>query len=343
MLECRGLSVRYGRHQALDDVTLHIAAGEIVAILGANGAGKSTLLQAIAGLVPGVGEVLLDGRSIRGLAPHRIVEAGIALVPEGRWIFSELTVLENLQLGAYARRARHSEAEHLDRVLALFPRLAERRRQVARTMSGGEQQMLAIGRAMMSAPSILMLDEPSLGLSPLLCTELFKALSQTRGSGAGILLVEQNAHQALAIADRGYLLENGRIVGEGAATSLAQDAAVQKAYLGGAASNAATPRAPAPPLAAPAPPPVALPVAARANSGVDALIQGSLDELVRAATAIQAEHVRETRGAFPVARPAAPRQPAAPHARDAALEEAIAKIEAAARAAAQNRSRYKGD
>ncbi|OGA66271.1 MAG: hypothetical protein A3G83_12660 [Betaproteobacteria bacterium RIFCSPLOWO2_12_FULL_68_20] len=343
MLECRGLSVRYGRHHALEGVALRIAAGEIVAILGANGAGKSTLLQAIAGLVPGSGEVLLDGRSIRGLAPHRIVEAGIALVPEGRRIFGELTVLENLLLGAYASRARRSENEHLDRVLALFPQLAERRRQVARTMSGGEQQMVAIGRAMMSAPAILMLDEPSLGLSPLLCTELFKALAQIRSTGTGILLVEQNARQALAIADRGYLLENGRIVGEGAAASLAQDTAVQKAYLGGAASSAVFPRAPAAPQPAPAPPPAALPVAPRgANGGIDGLIQGSLEELVRGATAIQAEHVRETRGALQAARPAARREPTAPRARDAALQEAIARIEAAARAA-MNGTRRKGD
>ena len=237
MLECRGLSVRYGRHQALDDVSLRTAAGEIVAILGANGAGKTTLLQAIAGLVPCAGEIALDGRSILGLAPHRVVEAGVALVPEGRWLFGELTVRENLMLGAYARRARRGERERLARVLELFPRLAERPRQVARTMSGGEQQMVAIGRAMMSAPDILMLDEPSLGLSPLLCTELFRALARIRGSGTGILLVEQNARQALAIADRGYLLENGRVVGEGAAASLARDAAVQKAYLGGASAT----------------------------------------------------------------------------------------------------------
>jgi branched-chain amino acid transport system ATP-binding protein len=240
MLECRGLAVSYGRHRALHNVAIRIAPGEIVVILGANGAGKSTLLQAIAGLVRPAdsGEILLDGESIGLLAPHLIVESGLALVPEGRRLFGELTVLENLLLGAYARRARGSERGNLERVLALFPRLAERRRQVARTMSGGEQQMVAIGRAMMSAPSILMLDEPSLGLSPILCSELFRSLAEIRRTGAGILLVEQNARQALAIADRGYLLENGRIVGEGSARSLAQDPAVQKAYLGGAESRA---------------------------------------------------------------------------------------------------------
>jgi branched-chain amino acid transport system ATP-binding protein len=236
MLECRGVSVRYGRHQALAEVAIRSAPGEIVVILGANGAGKTTLLNAIAGLVHSSGEVRLDGRPLHGLPPHLIVEAGLALVPEGRRIFGDLTVLENLTLGAYARRARHAEREHLARVFELFPKLEERRRQLARTMSGGEQQMVAIGRAMMSAPSILMLDEPSLGLSPLLCVGLFKALARVRETGAGILLVEQNARQALAIADRGYLLENGRIVGEGSAASLAGDAAVQKAYLGGASA-----------------------------------------------------------------------------------------------------------
>lgn len=245
MLECRDLSVSYGRHRALDNVAVRIAPGEIVVILGANGAGKSTLLQAIAGLIPShdVGQILLDGKSLQGQPPHLIVEAGLALVPEGRRLFGDLTVLENLVLGAYADRARQSEQENLERVLALFPRLAERRRQVARTMSGGEQQMVAIGRAMMSAPSILMLDEPSLGLSPILCTELFKALAAVRKTGAGILLVEQNARQGLAIADRGYLLENGRIVGEGTAASLAQDPAVQKAYLGGAVGTLGANRA----------------------------------------------------------------------------------------------------
>jgi branched-chain amino acid transport system ATP-binding protein len=234
MLECRGLSVRYGRHEAVHDAALAVAPGEIVVILGANGAGKSTLLQAIAGLVPCSGEILIEGKSIRGVAPHLVVEAGLALVPEGRRIFGDLTVLENLLLGAYARRARASERERLDRVLALFPRLAERRRQIARTMSGGEQQMVAIGRAMMSAPAILMLDEPSLGLSPLLCKQVFTTLADIRKTGSGILLVEQNARQALAIADRGYLLVNGRVVGEGPATRLAQDPAVQTAYLGAA-------------------------------------------------------------------------------------------------------------
>jgi branched-chain amino acid transport system ATP-binding protein len=318
MLECRGLAVRYGQHEALHGVALGVAPGEIVVILGANGAGKSTLLQAVAGLVSSSGEIVLDGKSIAGWPPHLVVEAGLALVPEGRRIFGDLTVHENLLLGAYARRARQSEREHLERVLALFPRLAERRRQVARTMSGGEQQMVAIGRAMMSAPAILMLDEPSLGLSPILCTELFRALAQIRKTGAGILLVEQNARQALAIADRGYLLENGRIVGEGPAASLAGDAAVQKAYLGGAAELAASP-----------PPRPAVPVSTLSapTVGAEQLIQTSIEELTRRAAAIQSEHLR----ASPPPRPETPRAPAVRHARaDSALRDAIAEIEAAA-------------
>jgi branched-chain amino acid transport system ATP-binding protein len=228
------LSAAYGKHQALADVSLDVGEGEIVVILGANGAGKSTLLKAIAGLVrpmPGA-LVRFGGADLLALLPHEIVEAGVALVPEGRGIFAELTVRENLELGAYARRARAGEGEMLTRVKTLFPRLAERGPQLARTMSGGEQQMVAIGRALMSAPKLLLLDEPSLGLSPLLCGELFAALTRIRDSGVSILLVEQNARQGLNIADRGYLIETGRIVGQGSAQSLRGDPAVQRAYLG---------------------------------------------------------------------------------------------------------------
>jgi branched-chain amino acid transport system ATP-binding protein len=234
MLEVRGLGAAYGKHSALSHVDLDVNPGEIVVMLGANGAGKSTLLKAIAGLIKPLADarVSFEGRDLLGLAPHEIVEAGIALVPEGRGIFAELTVRENLELGAYARRARASETDNLARVMTLFPRLAERRRQYARTMSGGEQQMVAIGRALMSAPKLLLLDEPSLGLSPMLCAELFGALAQIRQSGTGILLVEQNAIQGLNIADRGYLIETGRIVGQGSAQSLRDDPAVQRAYLG---------------------------------------------------------------------------------------------------------------
>ncbi len=234
MLEVEGLSVRYGKHAALVDVTLSVAPGEIVTLLGANGAGKTTLLKSIAGLVrpqPGA-RIRLDGRDLLTLEPYRIVESGVALVPEGRGIFAALTVRENLQLGAYARRARASERQNIERVLALFPRLTERYSQLVRTMSGGERQMVAIGRALMSAPEMLLLDEPSLGLSPLLCTELFRALAGVRATGVGLLLVEQNARLSLDIADRGYLIETGHIVGQGTAAELKGDRAVQRAYLG---------------------------------------------------------------------------------------------------------------
>ena len=240
MLEARDLSVAYGAHRALDAVSLTVASGEIVVILGANGAGKSTLLKAIGGLVA-VGAksaIVFDGQDIARLKPHQIVETGLTLVPEGRGIFGDLSVTENLALGAFARRARDGAVTHRAEVLALFPRLAERLGQTARTLSGGEQQMVAIGRALMSAPRILMLDEPSLGLSPLLCTELFKALARVRDTGVGILLVEQNAKRSLAIADRGYILENGHIVGAGTAEALAADDTVRAAYLGGADATA---------------------------------------------------------------------------------------------------------
>ncbi len=234
MLEIRGLSASYGKHSALSGVELDVKPGEIVVMLGANGAGKSTLLKSIAGLVqPQAGSrVTFEGQDLLALPPHDIVEAGIALVPEGRGIFAELTVRENLELGAFARRARAGEAANLARIKSLFPRLAERGPQLARTMSGGEQQMVAIGRALMSAPKLLLLDEPSLGLSPLMCGELFQALVRIRDSGVGILLVEQNAKQGLNVADRGYLIETGRIVGQGSAAQLRDDPAVQRAYLG---------------------------------------------------------------------------------------------------------------
>lgn len=238
MLEVHGLAVSYGRHRALEGVSLKVAKGEICVILGANGAGKSTLLKAIAGMVKSeAGDVSMNGRPIARMKPHHIVEEGIALVPEGRGIFGELTVAENLQLGAFAKRARHGEKATLDAIYALFPRLAERKGQIARTMSGGEQQMVAIGRALMSQPDILMLDEPSLGLSPLLTQELFKALTEVAKTGVGILLVEQNARQSLKIAERGYLIENGHVAGENSARALMSDPAVVAAYLGGAGAS----------------------------------------------------------------------------------------------------------
>jgi acyl-CoA reductase-like NAD-dependent aldehyde dehydrogenase/ABC-type branched-subunit amino acid transport system ATPase component len=235
MLEVCDLSVRYGKHLALDGVSLRVAPGEIVVMLGANGAGKSSCLKALGGMVahmPGA-RIGLGNVDLTDMPAHDIVEAGLALVPEDRGIFADLSVQENLLLGAYLPRARPHEAVNLKKVLALFPRLAERQRQLARTMSGGERQMLAIGRALMSHPQVLLLDEPSLGLSPLVCKELFQALGRIKDLGLGVLLVEQNASQSLQIGSRGYLLENGRIVGEGAAGDLRNDPAVRRAYLGG--------------------------------------------------------------------------------------------------------------
>ncbi|GAA0624452.1 MULTISPECIES: ABC transporter ATP-binding protein [Thalassospira] len=234
MLDIKKLSVSYGKHAALREVDLTVDRGEIVVMLGANGAGKSSLLKACAGLVPAHDNtrITLSGSELTELSAHKIVEAGLALVPEGRGIFGELTVRENLALGAFAKRARAAEKQNLERVIDLFPKLAERLDQAARTMSGGEQQMVAIGRALMSNPDILLLDEPSLGLSPIMTGELFKALAAIRKTGVGVLLVEQNAHQSLAISDRGYLIENGAVTGQNTAKALQSDPAVQKAFLG---------------------------------------------------------------------------------------------------------------
>jgi branched-chain amino acid transport system ATP-binding protein len=234
MLEVRDIFAFYGKHRALDGVSLDVARGEIVVILGANGAGKTTLLKVIAGLVPAApgARITMSGRDLAGLSAHRIVEAGIALVPEGRGIFGELTVRENLLLGAFPARARRNETATLGMVLDLFPRLRERLQQTVRTMSGGEQQMVAVGRALMTSPDIVLLDEPSLGLAPIMCTELFGALARIRSTGVGILLVEQNARLSLKVADRGYLIESGRIVGSGSGATLKEDPAVQRAYLG---------------------------------------------------------------------------------------------------------------
>ena len=234
VLDVASLSVAYGGHEALHDVSLTVGDGETVTILGANGAGKTTLLNAVSGLLrPKSGaRITLDGEDILGVAPHALVERGISLVPEGRRIFGALSVRENLMLGAFAKRARKNSDSNLARVLQLFPRLAERRNQVARTMSGGEQQMLAIARAMMAEPRLLLLDEPSIGLSPILCKELFATLKSVAEGAVSILLVEQNARRSLRIADRAYLLENGNIVGQGDAETLRHDKRVAESYLG---------------------------------------------------------------------------------------------------------------
>ena len=236
MLVVSDISVSYGAHRALDGASVKLEPGEIVVILGANGAGKSSLLKAIAGTCEGKvsGNVELDGKSLSLLAAEEIVINGLAFVPEGRGIFGELTVRENLLLGAHAKQARPHQERNLRTVYELFPKLQERAAQVSRTMSGGEQQMVAIGRAMMANPKYLMLDEPSLGLSPLLCKELFQSLAHIRDSGIGVLMVEQNAKQSLAIADRAYLLENGEIIAENSARAMLKDPSVQAAYLGGA-------------------------------------------------------------------------------------------------------------
>jgi ABC-type branched-subunit amino acid transport system ATPase component len=234
MLEIDGLDHSYGRHRALNDVAIRVRAGEVVAILGANGAGKTTLLNAAAGLLrPSGGSIRYRGNELVGLPPHRIVEQGIATVTETRHLFGPLSVVENLSLGAFTRDARAGAPARMAHVLELFPRLAERRRQAVRTMRGGEQQMVAVGRALMTRPSLLLLDEPSLGLAPLLAAELFSALARVaHESETAILVVEQNARRALKMANRAYLLSLGRIVGEGSAQSLAQDKAVAESYLG---------------------------------------------------------------------------------------------------------------
>lgn len=234
MLEAHHISVRYGKHLALDDVSIRIDRGECVVILGANGAGKSTLLRGLTAMVPlaGQGRVTFLERDITGLPRHAMVESGIAHVPEGRGVFTEMTVDENLWLGSNPKRARQGSEDRRDEVLKLFPRLAERRQQYVGTMSGGEQQMVAVARAMMSRPDLLLLDEPSLGLAPIVVGELFQSLKHIRDSGMSILLVEQNVRASLSIANRGYLLEAGRIVGENSAAELLEDEAVKKAFLG---------------------------------------------------------------------------------------------------------------
>jgi branched-chain amino acid transport system ATP-binding protein len=232
MLAVKELTVAYGAVRALHGVSLHIEQGEIVTLIGCNGAGKSTTLRAISGLVRASGAVEFEGQSILKAAPHEIVRLGIVHAPEGRGIFSNMTVEENLRIGAYARHDHAEIGRDHDRALMLFPRLRERLKQSAGTLSGGEQQMLAIARAMLARPRLLLLDEPSLGLAPQIVQVIFKIIREINESGTTILLVEQNAHMALKVAHRAYVLEVGRIAMQGAAAELAASDAVRKAYLG---------------------------------------------------------------------------------------------------------------
>jgi branched-chain amino acid transport system ATP-binding protein len=238
MLKIKNINTYYGQVHALKNVSLHLNAGEIVTLIGANGAGKTTILNSLSAITPAkTGEIIFEGSHIKHLSPDRVVDLGISQVPEGRQIFKPLSVEDNLELGAYLRyRKRESRATikiDIDGIYSLFPRLCERRKQLAGTLSGGEQQMLAIGRALMAKPKLLLLDEPSMGLAPLVVKEIFKVIKQLRREkGTAILLVEQNARAALTIADRGYVLETGRVLLEEKASDLLENKEVQRAYLG---------------------------------------------------------------------------------------------------------------
>jgi len=233
LLEVRDLGVQYGNVIAVAGVALAVYEGEMVALIGANGAGKSSVLRAVSGMVPRAGRVLFDGADLGGLTPDRILAAGLAHVPEGRGIFGNLTVRENLELATWRRRDRAEIRADYERVYGIFPRLAERRKQLGGTRSGGEQQMLAVGRALMSRARMLLLDEPSMGLAPVLVAEIFRVLAELNRDGATLLVGEQNAHMALRAAHRGYVLENGRIVLSGPGAELLHNPRVQSAYLGG--------------------------------------------------------------------------------------------------------------
>ncbi len=233
-LAVEGLTVAYGRTLAVDGIDLAVPEGQVVCLIGANGAGKTTTMRALSGLVrPRAGRIRFGGEQIVGRRPHRIASLGLLQVPEGRQIFSDLTVAENLAIGAYLVAGRAEPARRRDQVLARFPRLAERLGQLAGSLSGGEQQMLALGRALMGGPRLLLLDEPSMGLAPLFIEEIFAVIADLRAAGTTILLVEQNASAALEVADYAYVLETGRIVLHGAAAEVANDPAVISAYLGG--------------------------------------------------------------------------------------------------------------
>jgi branched-chain amino acid transport system ATP-binding protein len=233
MLSLENVSVNYGAINALSGVSLHVEKGEVVTLIGANGAGKSTTLRTITGLLePAAGRVVYEGEDISGAATHKLVARGISMSPEGRGVFANLTVRENLQMGAYLQKNRSQIASDMERVFQMFPRLKEREAQSAGTLSGGEQQMLAMGRALMSRPRLLLLDEPSLGLAPLVVHTIFEAIEEIRSKGTTILLVEQNAHAALKHSDRAYVLETGQIVMEGPSKELAADPRIKEAYLG---------------------------------------------------------------------------------------------------------------
>lgn len=233
LLSVNNMDACYGSIQALKGVSFEVNEGEVVTLIGANGAGKSTTLKTVSGLMRCKnGEITFDGRDIRNIAPHKIVSMGMAHVPEGRRVFAHMSVEENLQMGAYTR-PRGEFSDSLKDVYQRFPRLSERRRQPAGTLSGGEQQMLAMGRALMSKPRLLMLDEPSMGLAPILVDQIFDIIRELHASGTTILLVEQNARMALSVADRGYVLESGRVVLQDKADALLRNSAVKAAYLGG--------------------------------------------------------------------------------------------------------------
>ncbi|MCW2278352.1 ABC transporter ATP-binding protein [Heliophilum fasciatum] len=234
MLTVRNLHVYYGAIHALKGVSLQVEEGEIVTLIGANGAGKTTTLHTLSGLLkPREGEILFQGQNIAGMAAQKIVALGLSQVPEGRRVFANMTVLENLELGAFLRKDAAGIKEDMEKVFVRFPRLQERIKQLAGTLSGGEQQMLAMGRALMSRPKLLLLDEPSMGLAPLLVKEIFSIIKEINAAGTTILLIEQNAHMALSIAQKAYVMETGKIVLSGPANELAQSEEVQKAYLGG--------------------------------------------------------------------------------------------------------------
>jgi branched-chain amino acid transport system ATP-binding protein len=233
VLEIQDLHAAYGELRALEDVRVRVGPGEIVALVGSNGAGKTTLLRCIAGLTrPRAGRILWQGQDLGGLPPHRVVEQGVAMVPEGRRLFGQMTVEENLALGAFIARARTDRRAALGRVYEIFPRLAERRRQLAAALSGGEQQMVAIGRALMTQPRLLMLDEPSLGLAPRVVAAVLSVLGEINGAGVAVFLVEQNIRAALGLAHRAYVLEHGRVVREGRSADVLADPDVRRAYLG---------------------------------------------------------------------------------------------------------------